>query len=114
MWRFLCPYLRGEVELTAERSRHIQERHPEVGPEPWERIAAVLEEPGEVRRDAAYPGTRLFTRWFPELLGGKHLVVAVVFLNKPVGRRWIVTAYLSRRPPKGDLEWTRSSSGTTK
>jgi hypothetical protein len=27
--RFLCPLLHGEVELTGERERHIEEVHPE-------------------------------------------------------------------------------------
>ena len=30
---FPCPYLKGEVELTDERERHIAERHPELLPE---------------------------------------------------------------------------------
>ena len=27
--QFPCPYLKGEVELTSERGRHITERHPD-------------------------------------------------------------------------------------
>ena len=30
MTLFACPYLKGEVELSEERERHILERHPEL------------------------------------------------------------------------------------
>ena len=33
MSRFPCPYLKGNVELTEERERHIAERHPDLLPE---------------------------------------------------------------------------------
>ena len=43
MTRFPCPYLEAEVELTDERKRHIAERHPDLLPEHWQRVAEVLE-----------------------------------------------------------------------
>jgi hypothetical protein len=30
---FLCPYLKGEVELSAERAAHIARTHPDLLPE---------------------------------------------------------------------------------
>ena len=53
MSRFSCPYLRGEVELTEERERHIAERHPELLPEHRERIAETLADP-EVSPEMIY------------------------------------------------------------
>ena len=50
MSRFPCPYLKGEVELTEERERHIAERHPDLLPEHRERVAETLGDPDQVRR----------------------------------------------------------------
>ena len=43
--RFPCPYLRSEVELTREREKHIQERHPDLLPRYRDRIALTLADP---------------------------------------------------------------------
>lgn len=107
MARFPCPYLNADVEWTEERERHIAERHPDLLPEHRDRIAETLANPDSVLRDADYPNTRLFCRWFDNLMGGKHVVVAVVSAELPNLRHWIVTAFISRKPPKGDLEWKR-------
>ncbi len=107
MARFRCPYLNGEVELSEERERHIAVRHPELLPEHRGTLENTLAEPDEVRRDADYPNTRLFIRWFEHLLGGKNVVVAVVSAEVPEVRRWIVTAFATGRPPKGEIEWKR-------
>jgi len=53
------------------------------------------------------PHTRLFLRWYDDLLGGKNVVVAIVSAEAPEVRHWIVTAFIARRPPRGDLEWKR-------
>lgn len=47
MTRYPCPYLKGEVELTDERKRHIAERHPDLLPEHRHRIAETLAEPDQ-------------------------------------------------------------------
>lgn len=39
---FPCPYLKGEVELTEKRERHIAERHPDLLPEHRERVGETL------------------------------------------------------------------------
>jgi hypothetical protein len=41
-------------------------------------------------------------------LTGKHLVVVVVSEALPKSRDWVVTAYVTRRIPEGDVEWERS------
>jgi hypothetical protein len=107
MTRFPCPYLRGEIELTDERERHIGRGHPELVPVLRDCLSRTLGDPDEVRMDADYHHTRLFVRWFGDLLGGKMVVVAVVSSPAPRPRHWIVTTFAARRPPQGDLEWKR-------
>lgn len=87
--------------------RHIGERHPELLPIHREKLEQTIADPDEVRTDADYPDTRLFIRWYGELLGGKNIVVAVVSAETPEIRHWIVTAFIGRRPPRGGLEWKR-------
>jgi hypothetical protein len=99
--------LGGEVEWTAERERHIGERHPDLLPAYRARVEQTVADPDEIRSDGDYPNTRLFFRWYAEVLGGKNVVVAVVSAEPPEVRHWIVTAFVSRRPPRGDLEWKR-------
>jgi len=106
--RFPCPYLQGEVELTEERERHIAENHPDVLPTHRERIADTLADPDTIRRSSRFTRARLFTRWYDDVRGGKHVVVVVVTEATPGGRRWIVTAYLARRLAEGEVEWKRS------
>jgi hypothetical protein len=48
--RFSCPYLKGEVELTRERERHIAERHPDLLPEHRDRLATTLAGPDTIRQ----------------------------------------------------------------
>jgi hypothetical protein len=110
--RFACPYLAGEVELTDERWEHIRSAHPELRAEAVERIARTLAEPDQVRVDRRFPGTRLFSRWFDDLLEGKIAVVAVVTEDPEAvaqgpRRHWIVTAYATRRHGQGTIEWAR-------
>ncbi len=62
MSRFLCPYLKGEVELTEEREHHIAERHPDLLPEHRERIAETLANPDQVRKKVRFGSAKLFSR----------------------------------------------------
>jgi hypothetical protein len=107
MIRFPCPYLHGEVELTDEREQHIAAHHPDLLPQHRWRIGEALADPDEVRQDSDYPNTRIFFRWYDDLRDGKYVVVAVVSPQPPDTRHWIVTAFMARKPPKGDLEWKR-------
>jgi hypothetical protein len=105
---FDCPYLSGSVELSAERQRHIAERHPDLPLDDRELMAKVLAEPDQVRRSVRMSAAPLFSRWFGTLRGGKHVVVVVVSAAVPEGRHWVVTAYyLARRLAEGDIEWKR-------
>lgn len=48
------------------------------------RIAETLSNPDQVRRSARFAGAKLFSRWYNDLWGGKHVVVVVV--RKPDSR----------------------------
>ncbi|MBM4273751.1 MAG: hypothetical protein FJ134_04700 [Deltaproteobacteria bacterium] len=108
MPQFACPYLKGEVELTQERENHIIERHPELAADCHQLLADTLMSPDLVRRSVRLGNARLFSRWFPQVRGGKHLVVVVVTAPAPGRRHWIVTAYLARRLAEGETEWQRN------
>jgi hypothetical protein len=109
-----CPYLETDVELSEERQQHILASHPELGGDPLRLIAQTLLDPDEVRVDRRFPRSRLFSRWFDDLLKGKILVVAVV-TDEPdtsagsASRHWVVTAYPTRRVTQGVVQWARPS-----
>ncbi len=105
---FPCPYLKGRVELTEERERHIAERHPDLLPKYRERIEETLGAPEQVRRSVSFGSAKLFSRWYTDLRQGRHVVVVVVTGPGPSERNWIITAYISRNLAKGEIEWKRS------
>jgi len=106
---FACPYLKGSVELTAEREAHICERHPDLLPAYRELVAATLTDPDLVRRSTRFANARLFSRWFDNMKGGKHAVVVVVSeAGGSEGRNWVITAYLTNTLATGAVEWKRS------
>lgn len=106
--RLPCPQLGADVELTPERERHIAEQHPDLLPAHRDRIGATLAAPDLVRRSARFGNAKLFSRWFEDLRGRKHVVVVVVSNVTADGRHWVVTAYLARRLAEGAVEWQRS------
>ncbi|MBI4556763.1 MAG: hypothetical protein HY706_04205 [Candidatus Hydrogenedentes bacterium] len=109
MSRISCPYLEIEVELTAERETHIAERHPDLLPQYRYVIAETLAEPDQVRRSQRLENAKLFSRWYNDLRGGKHVVVVVVSGEfRGTKRHWIVTAYMARKLAEGVVEWSRS------
>jgi len=108
MNRYPCPYLKGEVELTDERERHIAERHPDLLPAHRDRIAETLAEPDRVRGSVRFGTAKIFSRWYTDLGQGKHVVVVLVSEVEPSQRHWIVTAYMARELAEGDVEWKRN------
>jgi hypothetical protein len=105
--RFFCGYLNGEVELSHEREQHIAERHPDLLPEHRERVSTTLADPDQVRRSKRFGSARQFSRWYPDLSAGKHVVVVVVS-TEGKGRHWVITAYIARRLAQGEVEWRRN------
>lgn len=100
MANFSCPYLKGSVELSAEREQHIAENHPDLLPEHRDLIALTLANPDQVRNSKRFGSARLFSRWYADLKSGKHVVVVVV--SEPTaGRHWIITAYIARKLVEG-------------
>jgi hypothetical protein len=106
--KFPCPYLKGEVELADDRERHIAERHPELLPTHLVKIERTLADPDQIRHSGRFASARLFSRWFDDLLGGKHVVVVVLCSAASDSRNWIITAYIARSIAVGDVEWKRS------
>ncbi len=107
MQTFPCPYLNGEVELTDERELHIAQTHPDLLPEYLAQVGETLEDPDQVRRSLRMSAARLFYRWFDDVRQGKHVVVVVVSEAAPTERNWIITAYITRRLPDGEIEWQK-------
>jgi len=106
MTHLSCPYLGRDVELTEEREQHIRERHPDLLPAYRNQLGQTLADPDQVRRSVRLANARLFSRWFDNIRGGKHLVT--VILSEPSGRHWMVTAYLARKLAEGVVEWKRN------
>jgi hypothetical protein len=102
-----CPFLKGEVELTEERENHIAEQHPELLPEYKKCIIETLYNPDLVRKSSRFGSARLFSRWYPALRGGKHVVVVVLSELSGTKRNWIITAYVARKLSEGETEWSR-------
>jgi len=91
-----CPHLNTSVELSDERVQHIANRHPELLPEYLTLLSEVLRAPDNVRPSSRLINALLFSKYYADIMGGKHLVVVVV--NEPAAKRsWIVTAYFTRR-----------------
>ena len=104
MARFICPHLRGSVELSPEREHHIAERHPDLLPDHRDEIPRTLAEPDQVRLSGRFGRARLFCRWCSHIRQGKHVVVSE---RDPQERHWVITAYMARRLAPGDVEWQR-------
>ena len=107
MTQYPCPYLKGEVEMTEERERHIAERHPDLLPEHRHRIAEALVDPDQIRRSARFGSAKLFSRWYSDLRQGKHVVVVVVSELDQGACHWVITAHITRRLTEGEVEWKR-------
>ncbi len=107
MTRFPCPHLGADVELTDERESHIRDKHPELLPAYRDYLIQTLSDPDEIRRDPRFPNSLLFSHWFPDLKGGKFIVVVVVADPPPADRYWIVTAYVARQLSGGTVTWKR-------
>jgi hypothetical protein len=64
--------------------------------------------PERVRRTARLENAWLFSQWFPQVRGGKHLVIVVITESGQLQRHWIITSYLARRLAGGETEWEQN------
>jgi hypothetical protein len=108
MERIYSHYLGEEVELPAEREQHIGGRHPDLIPDYRDLMLQTVIDPDAVRRSIRFPDARLFSRWYTDLRGGKHVVVVIVSDPSPPPRNWIITGYMTSSLPSGETEWQRS------
>jgi hypothetical protein len=100
--RFPCPLLGGEVELSSERERHIQERHPELRVILWQRLRETLQAPDTVRPSTRRPQALEFVRWYPAFPHRKWVVVVVISDRQgKETRHWIVTSYVTSKDRTG-------------
>ncbi len=97
----LSDYQDRSVRLTEERLAHIL-HHPEmVGME--SQIADTLKQPQLVRRSRSDDNAALFYRFYTQtMIGDKWLCVVVKYLSDDA---FIVTAYFTDKPKKGDDLW---------
>lgn len=63
----------------------------------------TLSDPDHVRRSARFAGAKLFSRWYNDLRGGKHVVVVVVKEPDARAQHWIITAYMAKRLTEEEL-----------
>jgi len=94
--------------LTDERETHIAMRHADMLPNLTELVSRTLEDPDAVHPSAEYEDRRLFSRWYDDLRGGKHVLVVVATQTANATRNWIVTAHMLRKPVPGEALWRRS------
>jgi hypothetical protein len=97
--------LGGEVELTSERERHIQDRHPELGVILGQRIRETLQAPDAVRPSTRRAQALEFLRWYPVFPRRKRVVVVVISERQSNRtRHWIVTSYVTGKDRTGGHE----------
>ncbi len=99
-----CSYFDDDVVLSAERIVHIQEQHPDLLPQYRNFIDEVINNPDSIRRSQRMPNGYLFTKWCDDVQNGKYVIVVVI---AEALRKWVITSYISRKFPKGDIVWTK-------
>jgi hypothetical protein len=106
--RFLaCPFLACVVELTDERESHLLERHRQLLIWDMEPLRLALADPDLVRRDRWSANVWLFTRWYDRGPTAMHVVAVVAHPGKGCVP-WLITAFPTRKPSRGGIEWERS------
>jgi hypothetical protein len=97
----LVDYKNRQIRLTEERLAHIM-THPEMV-EMESQIADTLKNPQLVRKSRSDDSAELFYRSYTQLaIGEKWLCIVVKYLPDDA---FIVTAYFTDKPKKGDDLW---------
>lgn len=101
--QILYDYKGVAVRLTDERLNHILE-HPEMVLQK-ESIAQTIKDPEIVIQSLSDENTRLYYRLYQKLtIGDKYLCVVVKSRGEDA---FIVTAYFTDRPKRGEALWKR-------
>ena len=61
-----------------------------------------MKEPDRIRPSVRVNNALMFTRWFPNVRGGRFVVVVVVSDAGAQPRHWVVTAYMTKRLAEKD------------
>lgn len=97
-------YEGNEIRLTDERLVHIL-LHPEMI-DMLDKIEEVLRNPDCVFQSPADLDVRLYLKHFiTKLFGGKYLCVVVKYIDN---NSFIITSYLIRELPKGEILWKKN------
>ena len=100
MLRIDCPVLVPPfVEITDERLAHITKRHPDLLPAHKDELIETIRSPDAVLPNRYRREKVTLYKWFPNVRGGKFLVVQVVTESGTEERVWVVTAYLDHDRP---------------
>lgn len=98
-WNYFCLFLNEIIELTEERYEKIKRSHPEVILDLIDEFEATIVNPDFVIlkldqfkfvKRVSYRGK---TKW----------LAVIVNYDKSLSRYWVVTAYVSRLPIKGEI-----------
>lgn len=103
-----CPFLKEWVRLSAEREAHVRGNHSAFGSRLRDLVRETLADPDEIRWSRNDEALLLFWRWYPAVLGGKHVAVVVVLDSSGRTAPWIVTAYVARKLVRGAVAWRRN------
>jgi hypothetical protein len=95
------------VSVTAGSWRHVLTGHPEMTEDA---VRVAVSDPDMVIRPRNRPKGRHIDRRINVRLGGHeryNALYVVVVVDYGAQENWLITAYLSPRPPKGDLIFVR-------
>ena len=101
---FSCPYFGDAVECTDERYAHILKGHSDLVLGYWDRVSETFAFPSQVYQSNQSPNGTVFVRWYDDL---KKNITAVA-ISDDTGRHWLVTAYMTRKTPKGEVLWSQN------
>ena len=92
-----------KVRLTQERLAHLESAHPEMRGQ-RDRIKDTLRQPEQVVRSKSDAQVALFYRLYPSTpVTTKYLCVVVKSLSDE--NTFLVTAYFTNKPKRGELLW---------
>ena len=92
------------IFLDEEVRQIVLSKHPEVS-QFIDRVVTTLRDPDVVRQSKLTKRSRLYYRFFEDILRGKFLVVVV----KCVDLDFVSTVYITNKVKEGEVLWRKSS-----